>query len=168
MVQPGRETVDKTKLIDEVVKLQIEVSLLLGRFAHESWKGLDVPLAQLKSLFMIASKGSTSVGKLSDDLGVTPGDVTGIVDRLVRQGLVSRGEDPEDRRVIVLQATDKGRVLLTDLRESGANQMAQILARMNSEELRSLSQGLSALIRALKETNQNPKTSGPGQPVSRK
>ena len=148
---------DQTKLIDEVIKLQMEMNQLLAPIVMESWKNLDVPLAQLKSLFMITCKGSTNFRKLSDDLGVTPGDVTGIIDRLVKQGLVSRGEDPQDRRVIVLQATDKGRALLANLRESGANQMAQILAHMNSEELGALSHGLSALIKALKETNEKPK-----------
>jgi DNA-binding MarR family transcriptional regulator len=150
---------DKTKLINEVLKLQQELTLLLGRFAQESWKQLDLPMAQLKSLFIITCKGSTNFRKLADDLGVTPSDVTRIIDRLVEQGLVIRGKDPADRRVIVLQATDKGRALLANLRESGANQMAQILARMSSEELRCLSLGLSALIRALKETNENPKAS---------
>ncbi len=150
---------DKKKLIDEVIKLQMEMNQLLGPIVMESWKNLDVPLAQLKSLFMITCKGSTNFRKLSDDLGVTPGDVTGIIDRLVKQGLVSRGEDPQDRRVIVLQATDKGRALLANLRESGANQMAQILAHMNSEELGSLSHGLSALIRSVKEANEKPKAS---------
>ncbi len=145
---------DKTKLNDKVIKLQMETNQLLGPIVMESWKDLDVPLAQLNSLFMINCKGSTNFRKLSDDLGVTPGDVTGIIDRLVKQGLVSRGEDPQDRRVIVLQATDKGRALLANLRESGANQMAQILAHMNSEELGALSNGLSGLIRALKETNE--------------
>ena len=152
---------DKKKLIDEVLKLQQELTLLLGRFAQESWKQLDVPMAQLKSLFIITCKGSTNFRKLSDDLGVTPSDVTGIIDRLVEQGLVIRGQDPEDRRVIVLQATDKGRALLANLRESGANKMAPILARISSEELRSLSHGLSALTRALKETNEKPKASQP-------
>ena len=146
---------DKTKLIEEAIKLQIEASQLLGRFAQEAWKNLDVPLAQLKSLFIITCEGTTNFRQLSDKLGVTPGDVTGIVDRLVKQGLVGRGEDQQDRRVITLQATDKGRVLLAALRENGTNQMAHILARMNSEELRSLSHGLSAFIRSLKETNEN-------------
>jgi DNA-binding MarR family transcriptional regulator len=155
------KTVDKDKLIDVVIKLQMEITQLLGPIVMESWKNLDVPLAQLKSLFMITCKGSTNFRKLADDLGVTPGDVTGIIDRLVKQRLVSRGEDIQDRRVIVLQATDKGRALLTNLRESGANQMAQVLARMSSEELGSLSHGLAALANALKETNEKPGESRP-------
>ncbi len=154
---------DKDELIDEVIKLQMEMNQLMGPIVMESWKNLDVPLAQLKSLFMITCKGTINFRKLSNDLGVTPGDVTGIVDRLAKQGLVSREEDPQDRRVIVLQATDKGRALLANLRESGANQMAQVLARMSSEELESLSHGLSALVRALKETNEKPKASQPTQ-----
>ncbi len=145
---------DNAAKIDEVIKLQMEMGHLLGPIVMESWKQLDVPLSQLKSLFIITCKGSTNLKKLSEDLGVTPSDVTGVVDRLVEQGLITRSPNPEDRRVTMLQATEKGCALLANLRESGAHHMTPVLARLTHADLRALSQGLSALIRALKETNE--------------
>jgi DNA-binding MarR family transcriptional regulator len=44
--------------------------------------------------------------------------VTGIVDRLEARGLVERRPDPADRRVKLAAATDEGRRIATDLRES--------------------------------------------------
>jgi DNA-binding MarR family transcriptional regulator len=88
---------------------------------------------------------------LAQELGVTSGNVTGIVDRLVDQGLVIRNPDPADRRVIRLEATEKGRDLLTNLMEAQTKHMAHILTHMNLEELTALSRGLSGLVCAVEE-----------------
>ena len=141
---------DKAELIHEVVELQRQANRTLGQYAAEVWIDSGLTIPQLKSLFFIASKGSTSFRRLAEALGVTPPNVTGIIDRLVEQGLVSRTENPEDRRIMLLQATDKGRNILANLRESGLNHMTQILTLLSLEELSSLVQGLSAFIKAAK------------------
>ncbi len=46
---------------------------------------------------------------LSRYLMVTGGNVTGLTDQLVKEGLVERTEDPEDRRSWRVRLTDKGR-----------------------------------------------------------
>ena len=86
---------DKSQLISEIVELQRQAGRILGQYAASVWIDSGLTLAQLKSLFLITSKGSTNFRKLAEALGVTPSNVTGIVDRLVEQGLVSRTEDPK-------------------------------------------------------------------------
>ena len=81
-------------------------------------------------------------------LGVTPSNVTGIVDHLVDQGLVSRTQNPEDRREMTLQATDKGKALVSNLKEVGIKRMTQVLSLLSLGELSALAQGLSAFIKA--------------------
>jgi DNA-binding MarR family transcriptional regulator len=81
-------------------------------------------------------------------LRVTPSNVTGIVDRLVEQGLVNRTQNPEDRREMTLQTTDEGRALVSNLREAEIKQMSQILSLLTLRELSSLAEGLSAFIKA--------------------
>ena len=141
---------DKSQLINGIVELQRQAGRILGQYAASVWIDSGLTLAQLKSLFLITSKGSTNFRKLAEALGVTPANVTRIVDRLVEQGLVSRTEDPKDRRVTILQATDEGRAIIANLRESGINRMTQILMLLSLEELGALAQGLSAFIRAAK------------------
>jgi len=53
---------------------------------------LSLTIGQLKSLFFIDFEGSTNFKKLATALGVTPPNVTGIVDHLVEQGLVTEGQ----------------------------------------------------------------------------
>ena len=146
----------KKEQINEIIELQKETNRVIGNFAAEPWIELSLTIAQLKSLFFIVDKGTTNFKKLAEALSVTPPNITGIIDRLVEQGLVSRTENPEDRRVILLQATDKGRQLLNTLKENRTNQMMQILANLSTEELAALALGLSALLKAAKaDTNTN-------------
>ena len=142
---------DKKEVINEIMELQRRMSQVIIPYAIKSWRELDVPLAQLKSLLIIAGKGETNFSTLAQDLGVTPGDVTGIIERLVEQGLVSRKPSPEDRRIIWLQATDKGRDLLANLMESQTRHMVHILEYMSLEDLKSLLKGFSGFIHAIAE-----------------
>jgi len=142
---------DKKEIINEIVESQRKMSQIIIPYAIESWRELDVPLAQLKSLLIITCKGETNFSTLAQDLRVTPGDVTGIIERLVEQGLVTRKPSPEDRRKVWLQATDKGRDLLANLMESQTRHMVQILEYMSLEELKCLLRGLSGFIQAVGE-----------------
>ena len=73
------------------------------RFQH--WMNFDLKL-QFKSLFHIIYSGNATSTRLSSALGVTPADITGVIGRLIPHDLVQRKKNPEDRRVIFLQATD--------------------------------------------------------------
>jgi MarR family transcriptional regulator, organic hydroperoxide resistance regulator len=139
------ESSKNTKIIDEVITYQQETNRLIGSFAAEPWIELSLTIAQLKSLFFIADKGKTNFKKLADALGVTPPNVTGIVDRLVEHGLVSRTENPEDRRIMLLQITAKGRNLLHNLQQNRASHMATILGKLSDEDIAALLRGMKAL-----------------------
>ena len=142
---------EKAELIKEIIQLQEQIVQLehaMERHAPEAWMDLSLTIGQLKSLFFIDFEGGTNVKKLATALGVTPPNVTGIVDHLVEQGLVSREENPEDRRMIILKTTDKGKALITGLRESRISRVSNVLAQLSSEELSALAKGLSALARA--------------------
>jgi DNA-binding MarR family transcriptional regulator len=149
---------EKAQLIRQVIELQHKVNRMLRRQVPDAWMELSLTLAQLKSLFFISSEGNTNVRKLAAALSVTSANVTGIVDRLVKQGLVTRRENPEDRRMLLLQVTDKGRALIIDLRERQISRLSEILDYMSPDEVSTLAQGLSSLLKACelcqKETRQ--------------
>jgi DNA-binding MarR family transcriptional regulator len=139
---------DKSQLVQKIVELAQQGGRIIGQHAHSIWIDSGLTPTQLRSLFLIANKGSTNFRKLAEALEVTPSNVTGIVDRLVEQGLVSRTQNPEDRREMTLQTTDKGKTLVSNLKEAGIKRMTQILSLLSSQELSALAQGLSAFIKA--------------------
>ncbi len=144
---------DKKDIIRQLASTRYQLMHSLIPYAMDSWRKLDVPLAQLKSLYIIVSRGHTNFRNLAKDLGVTPGNVTGIIDRLVEQGLVVRNPSPEDHRVVRLQATDRGRALVADLVENHVRHMVRALERMSMEDLEALLHGLSGLNQAVQEDN---------------
>jgi DNA-binding MarR family transcriptional regulator len=139
---------DRAKLIQEIIQLQQQIGYAVRQYAPEAWMDLSLTIGQLKSLIFIDFEGSTNLRKLATALGVTPPNMTAIVDRLVGQGLVSRQDNPEDRRMLILKTTDKGKALLAKLRESKISRMSGILAQLSLEELSALAQGFIALSRA--------------------
>lgn len=139
---------DKAELVTEIIDLQRQ----LNRFQREEslgvWMELSLTIPQLKSLLFIVNERSTSPTKLATALRVTPSNVTGIVDRLVEQGLLRRSGNPEDRRVLLLQATEKGETVVANLRERRAAFLSGALGRLSLKELTALARGLLALVRA--------------------
>src|SRR5690625_1664755 len=55
--------------------------------------------------------GGVSLGHLAKQVNRDPSNITGIVDRLERAGLIVRGKDPNDRRVIIVFLTPAGKAV---------------------------------------------------------
>lgn len=70
--------------------------------------GITLPKFDLLSQLDRAGEGLT-MGELSRRLMVTNGNVTGLIDRLVTEGLVARQPSPHDRRAQVVRLTPAGK-----------------------------------------------------------
>jgi DNA-binding MarR family transcriptional regulator len=69
---------------------------------------------QMSALYALSSSNAT-MGELALNLHCDASNITGIIDRLVERRLVTRQEDPSDRRAKVLALTGKGRQVLDDI-----------------------------------------------------
>jgi DNA-binding MarR family transcriptional regulator len=102
----------------------------------------DVTLTQYRTLVVLASRGPQTVAALAEDLGVTPPTASRMCDRLVRDELISRTADPEDRRRVSLALTMMGRRLLDDVTDHRRVEIRQVLEGMPPELQRTLVDGL--------------------------
>jgi DNA-binding MarR family transcriptional regulator len=107
---------------------------------------LDVPIGQLKTLFMLWRAGKPqTMGQIAQALGVSLGSVTGLVDGLVERDLVRRDEDPEDRRQKLARLTPKAQARLRRMERERSVVATRLLRRMPLDDLQALRQGLVAL-----------------------
>jgi DNA-binding MarR family transcriptional regulator len=84
--------------------------------------------------------------EISDRMIARDPDVTRLVDRLSRRGLVSRARGKQDRRVVEVGITDKGRELLKSL-DPHVNRMPQaVLGHLGSLKLKQLGDLLEHVI----------------------
>lgn len=87
-------------------------------------------LAQLDRL----GRGLT-MGELSSRLMVTNGNVTGLIDSMVEDGLVERQPHPTDRRSTVIAATRHGRALFAKMAPSHAAWVESMMAGLSRAEM---------------------------------
>lgn len=140
---------EKEDLIRDIIELQRKVDRGRRQYGLDVWMNLTLTRSQLKSLFFISNHRTTNSKELSAALGVTPTNTTGIIDRLAKQDLVVRNEDIRDRRIQLLQVTEKGEELLGQLRERNRSYMSEILGKMSVNDLTTLMQGLTSLVNAV-------------------
>lgn len=69
----------------------------------------------MRALFRIAEAGNITPKALATDLLVTTGAVTGVSDRLIGAGLVTRIAHPDDRRSLLLELTEAGHEAMTQM-----------------------------------------------------
>ena len=115
---------------------------------------ISTPLTmqQLKVLTMIAIDPERATGhELAAQLKVSVATMSGLVDRLVEHGMVTRGEDPTDRRVRPLSVTPEGSATIRSLLSSSGTMPSPVLRRLAIEDLRALVQGVLAFERAVAE-----------------
>jgi len=96
--------------IDEV---ELWRSLLdsLRRFQRGSEKNLlrlDLSVAELRILKVLAEKGSSPMNRFSTETLLSQPTITGVVDKLEERGLVARVRSLEDRREVLIAITPKG------------------------------------------------------------
>jgi len=70
----------------------------------------DISVAEMHTLEGIGLYGNRTMSETAATLGITTGTLTVAIDRLVRKGYVVRRRDTEDRRVVRIELTKKGKL----------------------------------------------------------
>ena len=125
---------------------------LLARITGDSsgvWMELAVTMPQMKVLMLLRGNGAMRVGVLARDLHVSTPTITGIVDRLVRQGMVERGDDPGDRRVVLNVLTPQGEALMERVQRRGDEELQRVVGALSAGEQAEIARSLKRLDEAL-------------------
>src|SRR5438477_7636680 len=75
--------------------------------AAGSIKRTELGVSDFRVLEVLLHKGPLPVNTIGPKVWLTPGSISVAVDRLVRKGLVSRNDHPDDRRVRRVELTPK-------------------------------------------------------------
>jgi len=113
--------------------------------------GLDITLNQFLVLSMLVHKESFGMGELAHQLGTSSGNMTTMIDRLVRSGLVLRSHSEKDRRVVEVRLSPEGRDLAERVRRATKAGMRRIMRKMPDEKKRAFFDALDSLIDVLAE-----------------
>jgi len=117
---------------------------LLRHVAQED-RATGVSAARLSALSVLVFGGPRTIGALAGLEGVTPPTMTRLVAAMTADGLVERIPDPDDRRVVRVQASESGRSLLLAGRDRRVAALAALLGPLSAKERRRLDQAATIL-----------------------
>ncbi len=98
--------------------------------------GLTV--SQFAVLEILFHKGDMRISDIIKGILITGGNMTVVTENLIKNGLVEKIKDPEDRRASLLSITEKGRKLMEDIFPAHAENIKNIFSVLTEEEKKSL------------------------------
>jgi DNA-binding MarR family transcriptional regulator len=115
-----------------------EVVPVLMRQIRQEMRAAAAPrltVAQLRALLFVSRNENTNLSALAEHLGIGLTGASGLVDRLVRDGLLLRTIDPAERRRIQLIVTPAGRARRDDAAAAARQAIATRLADLRPDQL---------------------------------
>jgi MarR family 2-MHQ and catechol resistance regulon transcriptional repressor len=109
-----------------------------AKYLHAGLKETGIDNTDFRILEALLNKGPLPVNTIGPKVYLTPGSISVAIDRLLKRGLVSRVESPEDRRVRVVSLTPKGKELITPVFRKHAAEIRKVFADAGPRELRTL------------------------------
>ena len=146
----------RESVTDEIVDDMAAVYATLQELKVPTWLRLDLTMAQFRALVVVNHRRGITVGELGCQLSIGQSAASLLVDHLVRRGLVSRAEDPADRRRSLLGCTPAGEALLSELRHLSRQNLKEWLALLSDEELEGAARGLRVLAQAARAPDPGP------------
>jgi len=125
------------------VRLLESHNLMLGEIRRRLSSDCTMPRFDL--LANLQREDGQTLAALSRRMLVTAGNLTGLVDRAERDGVVERRADPRDRRLSRAFLTPKGRELITQLLPTHAAHVHTLLASLDATDRRELRRLLGKL-----------------------
>ena len=110
-----------------------------------SGRAARLSVAQFRLLLFVGRNPGTSLSPVAEHLGTTLPAASQLVERLVRAGLVTRAQHPEERRRVELRLTDAGDATLAECDARTRSWLCERLAGLEETELDRLASALREL-----------------------
>lgn len=102
--------------------------------------------SQLSCLLVLGNAGPLALSILSRKVSLSPSMITAIIDQLEKKELAVRNRKTSDRRVILIELTEKGKETVKDAPPSFQEQLVNALNALKEKEKISLFENLNRLL----------------------
>jgi DNA-binding MarR family transcriptional regulator len=139
---------DREEVIGRILETQRQMRRRVTELRAHPLLDVQLTMSQLKVMIVLGRLGATSGQDLARRTGFSLATLTGVIDRLAAQDLVSRREDPSDRRVRRLELTPAGTELIDRLIAAGEEQQHRMLDRLDDAGLDLVARAFDLLLAA--------------------
>src|SRR4051794_34496693 len=127
MTQETNEAFPEDQLVDEILAdmglfihhikasaagicAQLPVEVAEGGYHYLSY-------AQYRVIIYLSKYGQSPVGEIANGIGVTIATASQLIDKLVDEGWLERGANPDDRRQVLIHLTERSEEVAERIRE---------------------------------------------------
>ena len=135
----------ETRALNTFIKLMRATNALGGNLARNLAAEADLTMSQFAVLEALLHLGSMNQGDICGKLLLSGSNITTVIDNLEKRDLVRRERRRDDRRVVDVSLTTKGRQLIETLFPAHARRITNLLSALSSKE----QDQLAALCRTL-------------------
>jgi len=145
----GGEQVDKLDETIEVSKLFQEVICLLKHSMSKIFQDTDITPPQGMVIGILSHNNKMKISELSKKLGLSNSTVSGLIDRLEKQGMVERERSLEDKRVVYVSISPTFNETHKTFHKKAAENIENIMNKGTPEDLLNIMVGLNTLKKLL-------------------
>ncbi|OPZ94635.1 MAG: putative HTH-type transcriptional regulator YusO [Firmicutes bacterium ADurb.Bin419] len=128
------------------------IILLIKQDIHHQCREMNLTGPQGMLVGILAHYGAMKISDLSDRMGISNSTVSGIVDRLEKQGIVERLRSKEDRRVVRVNVTSEYRAEAKIKFEIIEKRLGAVMNKATDEEVKSVFDGLEILKKLIEKS----------------
>lgn len=134
--------------IDRVEKCVPEIIRSIHISMPEEIMGLKLTISQVLTLVALGYKKLCKMSDLAKAVSTKMSAMTGIIDGLIREGLVERERSDDDRRIVLVRLTQKGRRIARRLQEHRKKNICSIIEYLDKSQRESIIVGFEKMIAA--------------------
>ncbi len=153
MSKPTSRASAKHADVDELATAVLSASRVLVGVSVRSLAQVEgvVTVTQLRTLVVLDGHGEMNLNRLAELLGVTPSTAMRMIDRLLSAEMVTRRDNPTNRREVVLGLTDRGQQVVREVTNARRAEIARIIQAMPTAQRTGLVSALRAFADAAGE-----------------
>jgi DNA-binding MarR family transcriptional regulator len=128
-----------------IERLLRHVAFIIKKRGRDILSDFEITTPQFLALVVLKDKPGITMGELCERLFLACSTATDLIDRMEKNGYLDRNRDPEDRRVIRLSITGKGKDIISQVINARRRYVESILAQLTQEEIDQLERSLEKL-----------------------
>jgi len=105
----------------------------------------DIAPSHLKIMFLLDACGELTVSEIGEKLYISRPNVTPLIDKLVKGGMVERIRDVSDKRIFNIKPTMKGKEFIVSQKDMLAKNLKSRLSLMSDDMLDNLESSLTII-----------------------
>ncbi|KLO24486.1 MarR family transcriptional regulator [Marinitoga sp. 1155] len=117
----------------------------LKKYVSEQFKDIGLTSSQWMLMGVLMKNGNMKITDLSRRLGLSNSTVSGIIDRLEKQGYVTRKRDEKDKRKVFIEITDKFKKTTQKSHIDIQKKVEEKLSKISDKEINKIIEGLKLL-----------------------